>query len=86
MKLWMSQADGLLTQLMIFRELNHFCTSWLVHAAYAANELTALHLFTWDEQQYVLNTYSTVSLYILAVVSSCTCLIYNYSNNLQLQQ
>ncbi len=42
------------------------------------------------QQQYVLNTHSTVSAYVLAVASSCTCfaagIIYKYSNNQQQQQ
>ncbi len=41
--------------------------------------------------QYVLNTHSTVLMYVLAVASSCSCFaaaaaIYNNSNNQQQQQ
>ncbi len=38
----MAQADGLLTYLIIIKELND-----LAQAGHAANELTALHLYGW---------------------------------------
>ncbi len=52
--------------------------------------LTALLYVLFVQQQYVLNAHSSVSAYVLAVASSCTCLaaaaaiIYN-SNNQQQQ-
>ncbi len=39
----MAQADGLLTQIDDIHSFKLLGTSWLVHVAYTANELTAKH-------------------------------------------
>ncbi len=43
----MVQADGSLMQIGDIHRVELLGTSWLVHVAYAANELTALHLNGW---------------------------------------
>ncbi len=40
----MAQADGLLMQIDNIYSVKLLGRSWLVYVAYAANELTALHL------------------------------------------
>ncbi len=40
----MAQADGSLMQMNDIHSIKLLGTSWLVHVAYAADELTALHL------------------------------------------
>ncbi len=43
----MAQADGSLTQTVDVHHVKLLGTSWLVHVAYTANELAALHLNVW---------------------------------------
>ncbi len=43
----MAQADGSLMQTDDIKSINLLATSWLVHVAYAANKLAALHLNGW---------------------------------------
>ncbi len=43
----MAQADGLIMQIDDIHSVKLLDTSWLVHVAYTANELTALHLSGW---------------------------------------
>ncbi len=43
----LAQTDGSLTQTDDMHSVELLGTNWLVHVAYAANELTALHLIGW---------------------------------------
>ncbi len=43
----MARADGLLTQIDDIHSVKLLGTRWLVHVAYTANELVALHLNNW---------------------------------------
>ncbi len=77
---------------MIFR-CKQLGISWLVHAAYAANELTALHLygwlvFTWDSCSMLselsealhlpqLHLYRSTTGYFICICAAAVCLKYS---------